>query len=607
MAKQWTAESIAEMVAKRERSADMVELRAQMEYDFDLFTLTPFTGRPKHIVYTSPRPKNDFLKVKHSVDKAELTIAIELPDDAPKERRERASKAEDFLVGFLAGIDAELRKAGKPRLRESIASDGGIRGMTSLCCLLYTEEDEAGNKQLARRIERYDPFTVTWLPGDRGPAWIAFKYELCKSEAEDRYGVTLEVEDDESSGMAVTVIDFFDRTVNASVLLEGKLATQDNRGVRFVKDPTPHGLRHVPGWVGFAGSIPDYQSSKHKATLKYRAMSVWNASRQSYQPLNQQISFIMDTAEKSVAGTLKFYSESGEEDLDHSPYEHYQVLKLKRDVEDVVPLETPKVPPESATILSVVDRDIQMSTIPHPLGYGIDSGNHSGAALSAMGENMRSIYGPQTSLVEQAIQWLCEQILQQFKLKAPGPVRVSGVGRNGHYFEREFSPMDVDDDWFVVVKCEPKLPRDQAAEVQMAIMATTPNPQGDSLLDMLSARKDILHIQNPDAVDKRLNDERLQRMIRSLPNLEIRKMADQLIAEGRPDLAEELLSSVPAPGSPAGGGEQMTQAVVIAMLQMMPPEQQQAIMGAAQNMMTAKAEKPSQGAPAQPGPGTGGV
>ena len=36
------------------------------------------------------------------------------------------------------------------------------------------------------------------------------------------------------------------------------------------------------------------------------------------------------------------------------------------------------------------------------------------------------------------------------------------------------TPDDVKDNWYISVKCEPKLPRDEAANIQMAIASSTP-------------------------------------------------------------------------------------------------------------------------------------
>jgi hypothetical protein len=270
--------------------------------------------------------------------------------------------------------------------------------------------------------------------------------------------------------------------------------------------------------------------------------------------MNKQISFIMDTAEKSVAGTLVHSSPDGMKTIKGDPFGTYQVINTVYGVEEIRALEPPKVPPESRLLMEIIDKDKQASTIPYPIGYGLDPSSHSGAALSMMNDNMRSVYGPFSSLVEDAFRWLCEEILSQFKKKGQ-KITLKGFNNKEEFFTLDASPNDIQDDWYVVVKCEPKLPRDEAGEMQMALMATAPRgPTNRPFLSDLTAREKIIKLQNPDAEETRIDDQIIKQMIAAMPNIQVRKVAEQLRMKGDLKGAMELLSQLPSPMAGAGGG-----------------------------------------------------
>jgi hypothetical protein len=373
---EYTASQIVEMVDKKRSSTSYNELFTQMEGDFDLFALKSYQAEEGHQSYTSPKPKNDFEKVLNGINKASLTWNVALPEDAPQEERDAANKGEQILTGIINQADEQLSSNGEPNLRQGSGWLACGRGALGLICLIYND----ANKETVIDIRYADPLHMTWEKGLRGYAWMSYEYNISKTEAEELY-------DKEFTTDEVRVIVFFDRRINAVVLVEGR----DKENSQFAKKPTPHGLDHVPMWLEFAGSMPTIFNKSNQLQLKYRANSVYASSRNVYEPFNKQISFIMDTAEKSVAGTLVYESEDGTKSIQGDPYANWQVVRIRKDKELLHPLETPKVPPESAVILGVIDKDLNQSTVPYPVGYGIDPQAHSGSALAMINDNTRSI------------------------------------------------------------------------------------------------------------------------------------------------------------------------------------------------------------------------
>ncbi len=534
---EYTADKIVEMIDRKRDSQAFKDLCEQFETDFDLFSLKPYVAEADHQAYTSPKPLNDFNKVLAGLNKASLTWNIQCPDDAKTKVREAAVFGEKFLTGVLNMADRNLRRIGEPPLRKGAGWFACARGALGALCLIYVNED----KKQVYDLRAVDPLHMTWEQGVDGFIWADYEYEISAAEAKDRYGVDLG-----SDEVNARVIVFFTRKINAVILSHGK----DGEATRqFVKEPTPHGLDHVPMYLGFASSMPSVSRKDNTPTLKSRAASVYQSSRTIYEPFNKQISFVMDVAEKSVAGTLVHASKGGNKTLKGDPFANWQVINVDTDEEEsITPLEPPKVPAETGVVLSALDRDRQESAVPFPIGYGLDPQAHSGAALSTINDNMRSIYDPFSSLLESLYTWLCEEILKQYKAKGL-KTKLNGFDVAGKFFSVEADPDKIEDDWYITCKCEPKLPRDEAGEIQMALSATQPRPDVGPLLSMKTAREKILKLQNSDAEKKLIADETIQRIIDSNPSIQIRKLAQKLLDDGNRDGAMELLATIPAPAN----------------------------------------------------------
>jgi len=204
--------------------------------------------------------------------------------------------------------------------------------------------------------------------------------------------------------------------------------------------------------------------------------------------------------------------------------------------------------------MQVFNQDKQKSTVPFPLGYGLDPQGHSGAALSVTNENMMSLYDPFTTLIVNVYHWLAEEIFKQFKKKGQN-LKLKGFDANGKFFALDANPDDIKDDWYIVVKCEPKLPRDEAGEVQMAIQARQPGPDGTPLLDDFTILERVLKVSDPDAIFNRIDQQTIDRIIKRNPIMQVKKLAYKLLSskdEADKQLGMELLATIPAPQTQPG-------------------------------------------------------
>ncbi len=345
-----------------------------------------------------------------------------------------------------------------------------------------------------------------------------------KAQVLAEYGIEIATKDTD-------VIDFWDAERNSVLVNEV-----------FAKNPTPHNIGHVPVLIGHVGSMPTLQSGDFDTTVQYQGDSVWGASGKLYEPQNRYISSLMDIHERSIVGSLVHWSRDGAKQLKGDPYRSYQEIQLEYDVEDLKPLVLPEPPPVTSALLGLIEADIQQSTLPYPLAYGGTQQAMSGRALSVLSDATRSVYEPRTAALADAYTWLCEELLVQFVKKGNKAVTLRGfrpdVRKEKQFFGVTVGPDKIDSDWFVRVKVEPRMPRDEEAEIGMALAATQKRgPEDIQLLSKQTARETILQLQDPDAEE----DKVLAEMGKALPPIIAANVAAALKRRGEDELAEQVM------------------------------------------------------------------
>ncbi len=497
----------------KDKEDELGSLHTIMSSDFDLLTLKEYEAEAGYESYTSSAPRNFFDKVIDGVNRAELTIQIRLPEDASEKDRRGASVGELYLLGALNEIDRNFRNMGEPLLREQMAYYIGLRGWIGLRVLVYPLKDRTVFDILV-----WDILHTTWEKGPNGLLWAASKRKLTKAQIKSEYDIDIKGKDAE-------LIDWFDEERN-SVIIEDDWA----------KKPREHKIGHVPCFILPVGSMPTLQTKDYKSTIEYRGDSVWSASRNLYKPMNKITSRLMDVYERAVVGSIVHKSKDGKKALADDPYKTWQEIKIEEG-EEITPLELPKAPPETAALHSIINTDIQTSTLPYPLAYGGTRQAMSGAALGVLIEGTRSVYSPRTGCLEQSFTWLCEELLGQYNERGI-KVNLRGFQPDGKFFSVKVKPREIDPEWYVVVKCEPRMPRDREAEIMMSLAATQRRgPEDIPLVSKQTAREDILGLRDPDAE----GDKALAEMGMALQPILISQIVAALKKRGREDLAQDVL------------------------------------------------------------------
>lgn len=513
---------ITKLITEKEK--DMKDLLDQMEEDFvERYCLAEYQAEAGYESYTSSAPRNFFDKVNDGVNRADISIQIKLPDDAKEEQRRGASVGEQYLWGALDEINRNFRGS-EPPLREQIAFYECLRGQVGLRALVYQLKGRTVFDVLV-----WDILHTTWEKGKHGLLWGANKRKLYKAQIKAEYGFDINGEDAE-------LIDWFDEERNAIII--------DNA---WAKKPKAHKIGHCPVGIFSVGSMPTIQTQKFESTLQHRGHSVWAASRNLYEPMNKLTSRTMDRYEASVVGSIVHKSKDGKAALKDGvdPFRTFQEIKIAED-ESIQPLMVPGAPPETAIIHSIIDKDMDQSTLPYPLSYGGTRAAETGVALGIRIDQTKSVYSPRTSTLEQAYTWLCEELLGQFNERISQKTTMRGFKPDGKFFSLQVKPKEIDPAWYVVVSVQPKLPRDKQAELQMALAATMRRGPGmPPITSMHTAREDFAHLKDPDAED----DKILEEMGEDLEPIKIARIAAALKERGKEDLAQEVLMLLKPPGA----------------------------------------------------------
>lgn len=546
-------ETVGEILqAIQDKQSDKLRLDARMEADFNLLALEPYEpDNTGYESYTSSAPRNYYDKISDGVNRAQLTIQIKLAEDATEAQRRAASVGELYLFGALNTIDRRLRKRGDQPLREILGFHIEVRGWYGLRVLVYVPD---GEKDTVFDVKVWDVMHAAWEEGEQGLLWGAYQEERTKAQIEAAYPGHI------ITGKTAIVTDFWDTEVNGVIIGDSE---------PWGKPLKEHGIGHVPVLIGKVGPMPAIiRQNNSESTLHLQGDSIWTASRNLYAPQNKYISWIMDRAKASVAGSLIHESKDGTKSFGSDPYQTFQEIKISTDAgERIYPLALPETPAEMAAVTQIIGGDIERSTLPDPTSYGGVHEVLSGVALSVLADSTRSQYSPRTGALSVIYTWLCEELLYQFEnltvngRKVRKVAELSGYNPKEEFFTVKVKPQNIDKAWYVEVMVEPRLPRDLDQEISQALRVTTPRgPNGKPLLSDETALEQFLRLRDPDAE----GDKILAQMAETLEPIRIAMLAAALKRRGDDEKADLVLALLAGEGgetpptneaTPAGGAQ----------------------------------------------------
>ena len=115
-------------------------LTSRMETDWNLVTLTEFDAGDGYQSYTSNEPMTSYDKMTTTLSSGAVKIRIPVAK-AQREKRERESAKERFLLGLLKANDERLGWLGEQSLLTTLSAFINLRGWYCGRCLLVKDEN----------------------------------------------------------------------------------------------------------------------------------------------------------------------------------------------------------------------------------------------------------------------------------------------------------------------------------------------------------------------------------------------------------------------------------------------------------------------------------
>ena len=522
------ADKVIELAhSKRDKVLD--KLRSRMQRHHDLWKIEPYKSKPGYRSYTTIAPLAHFNETMHGIIRSGLSWQIKLTEEEldDEDTREKTALGESLLYACVQSADKDAVWRGESPVKETLGALGLLRGWAAGLCLMYVDEE---TDKFTCDIQVVDPMHVTYEMGRDGLIWWAYEYPISKGQALNEYGKKIagDIRDDERDH-PTTIINFFDR-VNNCIVLTGSQT--------FIKRPTPHGLGRVPCFINSAGSLPTLYTKDYGSTLEHRGDGLYKASEHVFTHVSEEISFLKDMRQRHVKSVTVLHSDGGEKTLEDDPWKegsHITLDPLKHETLDV--LEPAKPPAETNGLLSFYMAELQSVSIAR---IGADPAGHSGSALAEIRENELSNYSVYTNLIQNFYSWLFKELFLQFSDKGVSNEFV-GYNGEGDFFRTTIRPDDIDDSWIVEVKCEPSFPRDDEADMNLAILARTGGVDGRPMYDDRTIHERFLNTQNVDAVDKRITEQ----IVTNMPAIQLYEQAKTFVEQGRPDWARVVALGFP--------------------------------------------------------------
>ena len=508
-----TEEDIIEAVKKVADLEDPLYIR--MEDDYGLSRGELHKVPQGYESYTDNRA----LTLKHMIgsalDTAELELKIPASTETHKQRRKQ-SETERFVHGCIDRANLNRRRRGEPDLQSEMSWHAVNRGWIVAVPLCFKTEDEGNPTDV--EIGLWDRRWTRYVMGRRGPKWMARERRMHPHDVMEEYEIDLD-----DGKTEVDTIEFLDDEIHCLII-----------DSKFAKNPKKHQIGHFPGIIQAVGGTPSITSTLYNDTIKDRGESVFALNRNIYKTRNDMLSAYKTMVAKGQSGAYKVFSVDGNLVLEEDPGKSGKHISLRKDQEDVVPLETLTMPQDAIAVLQASDMAIQEGGVP-PTQFGQINQPLSGLALEILNLPTRAKIAPPKQAVEFVFEEIAYSLTRQFssltdeKNLGLEPIELR-VKEKDEAKMITFKPKDIKPERFEA-ELNIYYPADQ---MQKWMAAQIAQQIGMPLQDIY---EDVIEGEDVDLMmDKKLEEAAMQN-----PAIMMRMMARALVRRGRPEMADEVL------------------------------------------------------------------
>lgn len=514
-----TVEEIASKASKFFGDNTYIKLRTRMDDDYKLWRLNKYDAGKNYYSYTSNLPLVYANKIIAILSQAKLSIRF--PVKLQKDVRSQGDKIERFLYGVLNLIDDVYIARGEPTLRNQLAWFSAIRGGFGLRAMLY--KNEYG--ETVPDITPFDRYNFAYEKGRTGLLWAVHRRTAVPAASIlDEYGV--EIGKDK-----VDLLDYYDG-VNNAVVADGQ----------FLKKPTPHGCNYTPVFLINAGYTPSTWGSVSEQTPGlYIGESIYAANRAVYPIINKVVSDLATLVRRGVKPPMVRKTIGGRGgNIDTDPFGVEKAAFIDLDLnESISPLIPPSMPQDASALMGILSEEEQLGAFPK-VSYGQVGQRMSGFAINQLMGATETTATPFIDALNRAYQMACLSLLDQFADGGWEGVAVRGKDSKGQAFgvpmPDEIQPMDIVKGWHPEISLTPILPKDDAQNYQMAMVAK----QAD-LLSTRSIQDAILGVEDTDMEEKL---QRLEWASKNIPLVRLFQSYLDAVEANDPDTAKNILIEV---------------------------------------------------------------
>ena len=530
VARDLTPDRITGLVAAQEIATE--NLRNRMEKDYGRYLLEWTDDRWEdgeaptgYHTYISNGPRVFADRIIALLISATVNARVPYGDAKAEERKGGLAK-ERFFRWALRESDKGLRQQILPESKPQLSFHIALRGWFSGRALLYKDETGATRAD----ITPFDPMHTFYGVGSDGLQWVCHKLLKTRDEIAAEYGEDAAEaampnagpSDGQSSDsdQGIVVYDYYDKTDNAVVI-----------GKDFVKEPTPHGARRVPVFMGLVGSNPFIQrKDEHniKNILGEVGESVYGGLRNVYDAINKTLSDRVTLVRRSVDPGYVLESETGTKTLDSNPFVEQSEVPLKKG-EKLTPLQLQEMTRDTDLLLAQLTGEEQRGGISHTT-YGDIQFQLSGFAINTLRKGLELKIQDGVLALKSAYTQISELLCEQYSTGMFMPVLATeGYGQS--YYKEQIDPALVAQADNLEIEIVPRLPKD---DVSMYSMAQIAREGKQPLVSHRTALDSILQLDNADGEIQLIKEEMAEM---ASPLAALTTLMQAAVDRGRFDLA----------------------------------------------------------------------
>ena len=474
-------------------------------------------------------------------------------------QRKLIGKSERALVSLWREVDSRLMRSGRRPWRWEFADFVLITGWYAVFAAVLKNDD--GSPKFIADV--WNPANTFQEWDDEGLSRCAQVYSVSLTNAKrlcSKFGwpmpEALNVPSI-SSNVSVEVINYWKR--QGGEVLNGVMFDK-----KFVKGLQSEDFDEIPILTGPAAgeaSWGGYGLGDSNWTQRY-GESILEPNAEIYNYQNRNMSFIMQILRDNAQPPIIDKNAGARALIKPEDVVSGAIIHTELD-QEVGPMRQIRLQEELNVAQSIFSQQVQQGGFPYTLFGAVPSTlDLSGFAIGLLMTAAQNVIGSYKEAMTFVLQEIDRVWLEEYKRGEYEAITISGRMRGGEtasLFHEDYSPEDVPDCTYIDVTVPLATPSDL---VQKMAIARQAKPIGD-ILDVTTILDEILDIQDPALVQKRLDESRFeesQPMIVLKMVLEAKEKERKFREEGEEQYAEilamfssQLMGSLgaPPPGSPS--------------------------------------------------------